>query len=139
VDSVLCTFSQTAFFQNHRPLRINIFCFISYIMRPVFEDLKSLFNISRLVSRDWKNINSFIKTGICVQIASKSNTNRLKKRNNIILFEMSGTVKSHVLAQMRQSLLVFVFKNRTGIYHEAQFYFLLRLFIFSNVISKTIT
>ena len=51
---------------------------------------------------------------------------------------MSGPVKSHVLAQMRQALLILILKNRTGIYNQAQFYLLFWLFIFPDVISKPV-
>jgi hypothetical protein len=51
---------------------------------------------------------------------------------------MRGTVEGHVLGEVRQALLVFVFEDGAGLHHQPQLQLFLRAAVLLDVVSQAI-
>ena len=69
---------------------------------------------------------------------AKAHANTLEEIDYFLFGEIGRAIKCHVFGKVRQSLLVFVFQNRSRIDYEAQFGAVFRSFVFPDYVAKPI-
>ena len=108
-------------------------------MSPVFQDLKTFLHYLRTIGRNLEHINRFIKAGICIYLRTEFHPNGFQIINKLMFGKMLGSIECHMFGEMRQSLLIRIFQNRTGINHQPKLCPVFRFFVDFNVIPQTIT
>ncbi len=95
-------------------------------MSPIFQNLEAFLQITGLIGRDRQNVNCLVKTGICIQIGSKLHSDGLQETDLLVLFKILSSIKIHVFHKVCQTLLTIIFKYRSGIDDQSEFYLIFR-------------
>ena len=98
--------SQTPFLQHNAPLQLHFLRFEGYCVGPVAEDLKCLLGDLRVVGWNLYKVNSDIEACISVYVGAEGAANGLQIFDDLLLGESFGAIKSHVLYEVGQALLV---------------------------------
>ena len=83
-------------------------------------------------------IDRFRLAGICVDIVAKTHTLSLKEVYYTLLRIMFGSVKSHMLKEMRQPILIWSFLKSTYIMHYIEVCITFRISVMPDVIGHPV-
>ena len=118
VHAVLYTLAQAQLFEHDGALLVGISIVEADALCPVLQHQKTLFNMLRVLGGNRQYVHRLVEAGVGVQVGTKLQAYGLQVRHQLVLFEMGGAIKSHVLDHMGQPQLVFVFQNRSGFNHK---------------------
>jgi len=94
---------------------------------PVGQDGEPVVDLLRFVGWHRQDVHCLVKTGEGVQVVSETHADTLKIVYQLIPRKMLQPVEIHMLHEMRQSLLVIVFEDRTRVDGQSQLDLVLRL------------
>ena len=98
--------SQTPFLQDNASLQLHLIGFEGYGVGPVAEDLKCLLGNLRVVGWNLYKVNSEIEACISVYVGAEGAANGLQIFDDLLLGEAFGAIKSHVLYEVGEALLI---------------------------------
>ena len=110
---------------DHFSLLINVLISQKKRIRPVVQDQQARIDRPTAVRRHVIDvIHRFVHSRVGVKVCAKLYANRFEVGDDsaagFVLREVFGTVKSHVLEEVSQSALVFLFKNRPHALHDVE-------------------
>ncbi len=112
--------AQPPFLQHHSPLLPDLGGVEGDSLGPVLENLERPGQDLGLVGGDLKLVYRFVEAGVGVQVGPEPHPDGLDVVDELLLGEVAGPVEGHVLHEVGQAALVFLFLNRAGIHHQAK-------------------
>jgi hypothetical protein len=107
-------------------------------VRPVFEDQQRSVNRCRVVGGNLQFVDGLVESRVRIDVRAEAHSQRLHEAGDLLLGEVERAVEAHVLDEMRQSALVFVFEDGTRIHDEANFGAPAGLAVRADVVAKAV-
>ena len=102
------------FFANHTTLCINLFRQKEQAASPIVHHQQRRVNDSLADGRHVRQtINGLVNRRVCVDISAEIHTDRLEIIDDTFARKMLRTIESHVLQEVRQTILVILFQHST--------------------------
>ena len=108
------------------------------MLREVFEDGERPIHDRRIAGRDLQLVHRLVEAGVRVHMRAEPHAERLHEVRDLLLRKMQRAVERHVLDEMRQPPLVFVFEHRTCLHHEPKLGARLRQSVLANVVAQAV-
>ena len=108
------------------------------VMCEVFEDGERPIHDRRIAGRDLQLVHRLVEAGMRVHMRAEPHAERLHEARDLLLRKMLRAIERHVLDEMRQPPLVFVFEHRTRLHHEPKLGPRLRQSILANVVAQAV-
>ena len=83
-------------------------------------------------------IDRFVDAGISVKVGAELDTDRLAVFHNAVAGEMLGSIEAHMLEEMGETALRFVFQNGAHFLGDIEIGLALRLFVVPDVIGQSV-
>jgi hypothetical protein len=107
-------------------------------VREVFEDGERPIHDCRIAGRDLQVVLRLVEAGVRVHVRAEPHAERLHEARDLLLRKMLGAVERHVLDEMRQPALVFLFEHRPCLHYEPELGARLRKPVLANVIPQAV-
>ena len=137
-DALVCALARAHFFDDDAAFLVDFRVVEADIVSPVLDHLNTLFEQPGFVRRDLQHIYGFIETGVCIQIIAEACADRLEIFDKLVLFEILRPVEGHVLAEMREPLLLVAFQHRSRVHGEAKLRALFGLAVLEDVVRHAV-
>ena len=123
-------------FVDDTALLVDILTLEKQAVSPVVEDPQAGIDGARNSNRHVVNvINGFVNRCVCIQVSAELYTDRFQILDQAVAREMLGAVEAHVLKEVCQTALVFVFEDRAHFLGDIEMSLVFRLFVVTDVIS----
>ena len=129
---------QPPLFENDAPLLVDLDRVERHVAREVFEDGERPIHDRRIAGRDLQLVHRLVEAGVRVHMRAEPHAERLHEARDLLLRKMLRAVEGHVLDEMRQPPLVFVFEHRTCLHHEPKLGARLRQPVLANVVAQAV-
>ena len=80
-------------------------------MRPVFEDEQRPVDHRGIVGGDLQFVDGFIEARVGIHVRAEPHAERLHEAGDVLLGEVQRAVEAHMLDEVREPALIFVFEH----------------------------
>ena len=134
-DTATCGTTGSPLFEDDTALGVDLFGQQQQTATPVVHHEQSTIYDPGTVGRHVRQaIHSLVNRGVGVDVATEIDTNRLKIVDDTFTREMLGAVEGHMLQEMRQTVLVILFEDRSDGLCDMELTTLLGLLVMTDVI-----
>ena len=126
-------------FVDDAALLVDVLTLEKQAVSPVMEDPQAGVDGARNGNRHVVDvINCFVYGRVCIQVSSELHTDRFQILDQSVAGEMLGAIEAHVLKEVGQTALVFVFEDRSHFLGDIEMSLVFRLFVVTDVIGQTV-
>ena len=124
--------------EDDAALVLNLVVVEEELAGPAVEDFETHLDEVGIVGGELDVVDSLVERSPGVDAAAELDTVLLQGADHLVALVVLGTVESHVLAEVSQTLLVVVLQHRACIGHQAELYAVLRLLVGADVIGHAV-
>ena len=129
---------QPPLLENDAPLFVDLDRVERDVVREVFENGERPIHDRRIAGRDLQLVHRLVEAGVRVHVRAEPHAERLHEAGDLLLRKMLRAVEGHVLDEMREPALVFVFEHRTCLHHEPKLGARLRQPVLADVVAQAV-
>ena len=138
-DTALCGTTGTPLLEDHAALGIDLLVQEQQTATPIAHHKQRAVNDAFAIRRYIrKTVNGLVNRGIGIDVSAEINTYRLKIIDDPFAGEMLCSVESHMLQEMRQTVLMILFEDSTYCLRNVELATLFRLLVVTDVIGQTV-
>ena len=140
IETHLRVLAAAPLLMDHTTLTVDILVGKQQAVRPVVKDPEAGVDGARNLGHGHvvDIIDRFVDAGIGVQVGAELHADRLAVFHNAVAGEMLGSVEAHMLEEMGETALRFVFQNGAHFLGDIEIGLALRLFVVPDVIGQSV-
>ena len=129
---------QPPFLENDPALLVDLGRVERHVARKIFKDGERPIHNRRIAGRDLQLVHSLVEAGVRVHVRAEPHAQRLHEAGDLLLRKMPRAVEGHVLDEMREPPLIFVFEYRTRFDDEPKLGPRLRQPVLADVVAQAV-
>ncbi len=137
-NPALSSLAHTPFFDDHAALFLQFLLSKTHFTRHIGKDQKAFFQLLLVIRGNLELVHSKIVTRHGIQAIGKAHADGGKVIYHFASAKMGTAIESHVLGEMRQTLLILIFDDAADIHEQTQLCPVLGFGVFHDIICNTI-
>ena len=126
------------FFQDDAPFLVDLRRIEGDVVRPVFEDEQRPVNHRGIVGGNLQFVDGFIEARVGIHVRAEPHAERLHEGGDVLSGEVQRAVEAHVLDEVCEPPLIFVFEHRARVDGEPELGPGLGLLVGADVVAQAI-